>query len=61
MCQEPGCNRLATDIDHIDGTGRMGARAYDPTNLRGYCHSHHSKRTARDQAGGWHRPGWVKD
>ena len=46
---------IATDIDHIDGTGRGGARAYDVTNLRAMSHEHHSQRTARDQPGGWAR------
>lgn len=52
-CTAVGCAEPATDIDHIDGTGRNGARATDPTNLRAYCHSHHSQRTARDQPGGF--------
>ncbi len=46
---------IATDVDHIDGTGRNGPRAYDLTNLRAMSHSHHSQRTARDQPGGWHK------
>lgn len=53
LCSEPGCRRVATDVDHIDGQGPLGPRGHDPGNLRSYCHSHHSKRTARDQPGGW--------
>lgn len=49
------CGTTATDIDHMDGTGRTGSRAYDPTNLRAMCHPCHSERTARDQPGGWNR------
>lgn len=54
LCVEPGCLRPATDVDHIDGLGPLGPRGHDPGNLRSYCHSHHSKRTAVDQPGGWH-------
>lgn len=43
------CGALATDVDHIDGDSRNN----EPTNLRSFCHSHHSQRTARDQPGGW--------
>lgn len=53
LCVEPGCQRLATDVDHIDGLGPKGPRGFDWSNLRGFCHPHHSQRTARDQPGGW--------
>lgn len=53
LCCEPGCPRLATDVDHIDGLGPLGPNGHNPANLRGYCHPHHSQRTARDQPGGW--------
>lgn len=47
------CPRLATDIDHvIDAVVwvlTMGRDFFDMENLRGLCHSHHSKRTAREQ------------
>jgi len=52
-CTQPGCDAAATDVDHIDGLGPSGPRGHDPDNLRSYCHSHHSQRTARDQPGGW--------
>lgn len=54
LCSGDGCLELATDVDHIDGLGPHGPRGHDPTNLRGLCHRCHSKRTARDQPGGWH-------
>ena len=57
LCVEPGCPRLATDVDHIDGLGPLGPAGHDWANLRGLCHSHHSQRTARDQPGGWHLGG----
>lgn len=53
LCCEPGCFAGATDVDHIDGLGPRGPRGHDPANLRSYCHPHHSKRTARDQPGGF--------
>ncbi|KAB8186984.1 HNH endonuclease [Nonomuraea phyllanthi] len=43
----------ATDVDHIDGLGPNGPRGHDPSNLRALTKSHHSRRTARDQPGGW--------
>ena len=51
------CDAPATDVDHIDGLGPQGPAGHDPANLRGYCHPHHSARTARDQPGGWHLGG----
>lgn len=54
ICEdEAGCIQVATDVDHIDGLGPKGPRGHDDENLRALCHSHHSQRTARDQAGGW--------
>ena len=54
VCQDPeGCLDRATDVDHLDGLGPRGPRGYDPDNLRALCHRHHSRRTARDQPGGW--------
>ena len=62
LCEAPeGCLEQATDVDHIDGLGPKGPRGHDPENLRAYCHSHHSQRTARDQPGGWHRVGVTPD
>ena len=56
VCQdEMGCVAKATDVDHIDGLGPNGPRGHDWTNLRAFCHSHHSKRTAKDQPGGFSR------
>lgn len=52
-CEEPGCSERATQVDHIDGLGPLGPAGYDWSNLRSYCHAHHSQRTARDQASGW--------
>lgn len=46
-CCPEGCDQPATDVDHIDGTGRNGPRAYDPTNLQALSHACHSRKTAR--------------
>lgn len=54
ICEDPEvCIEPATDVDHVDGLGPKGPRGHDPNNLRALCHSHHSRRTARDQPGGW--------
>jgi hypothetical protein len=48
------CPRLATDIDHIIDAHEWVAQGryfYDMDNLRGLCHGHHSRRTARDGYG----------
>lgn len=57
-CESEACSALpewqrpeATDIDHIDGCGRTGERAYDTTNLIALCHSCHSKKTVRHDGG----------
>jgi hypothetical protein len=47
-CSRPGCQALATDVDHIKAL-RDGGRRLDPNNCRSMCHRHHSQRTARDQ------------
>jgi 5-methylcytosine-specific restriction endonuclease McrA len=49
---QPGqCDQPSTDPDHIDGTGRTGPRAYDPTNLRPLCHACHARKTVRMDGG----------
>lgn len=47
-CEEPGCRDRAIDVDHRDGNPEHNAWS----NLRPYCHAHHSSRTARDQGFG---------
>lgn len=41
----------ATDVDHI--VSREAGGSHKDENLRAMAHSHHSRRTARDQPGGW--------
>lgn len=59
-CESDTCLQLpewhrpqASDVDHRDGLGPKGPRGHDPDNLRALCHPCHSRRTARDQPGGW--------
>lgn len=47
------CGSLATDVDHIDGLGPKAPLGHTASNLRSLCHSCHSRRTGRDQPGGW--------
>jgi 5-methylcytosine-specific restriction protein A len=61
-CVSDACSALpewqqpvATDIDHIDGCGRTGDRAYDETNLQALCHSCHSRKTALHDGGFGHK------
>lgn len=53
VCAVVGCMRLTVDIDHIVPKARGGRDAMD--NLQGLCRSHHSQKTARENAG--HRRG----
>jgi 5-methylcytosine-specific restriction protein A len=49
MCQAPGCDQAATDVDHIVSKAKGGTDA--GTNLQSLCHSHHSMKTAREDGG----------
>lgn len=48
-CEEHGPPCRATEVDHEESVADNPARRLDRTNLRGYCKSAHSRRTARDQ------------
>ena len=52
VCMTEGCGKDATDVDHIASVRSTPGRRLDWSNLRAYCHSCHSRRTAFDQ-GGW--------
>lgn len=41
----------ATEVDHIDGLGLQGPRAFDPSNWQALCHRCHSSKTARESFG----------
>lgn len=47
------CGQRATEVDHIVAIREGGT--HDWSNLRGMCKSHHSKRTIKDQPGGFVR------
>lgn len=49
MCQWPGCDQAASDVDHIK-TKASGGDDSD-ANLQSLCKSHHSTKTARDDGG----------
>jgi 5-methylcytosine-specific restriction protein A len=49
ICEEPDCDQASTDVDHIDGRGPRGDNR--DVNLRAYCHSHHSRKTATQDGG----------
>jgi len=45
-CQAPGCNKQATDVDHIVPL-RLGG-THERSNLQALCHSHHSTKTVTE-------------
>lgn len=49
ICKEPGCERPATDADHIVPKSRGGEDTM--SNGQGLCHSHHSQKTATEDGG----------
>ena len=54
LCSQPGCYRVATDVDHLLSVRQHPDLRLTWSNLRSFCHSHHSARTAREQ--GFARP-----
>ena len=48
-CEEPGCGKRSTEVDHIDGAGPFGDNS--DQNLKALCHSCHSRKTARQDHG----------
>ena len=55
------CGRPSVHADHHPLSRRelveQGEDPNDPRHGRGLCHSCHSRSTAREQPGGWHRDG----
>lgn len=51
-CSVAGCGELASDVDHVMTIALQPGLRLDPANLRSFCHSHHSQRTAREQSFG---------
>ena len=48
MCCRPGCDKRATDVDHIVQL-RDGGAKLDWNNCQALCHRHHSEKTRNDQ------------
>lgn len=46
MCQAEGCNRIATQVDHILPLREGGTD--ERTNLQSLCHKCHSRKTAKE-------------
>lgn len=51
-CSHAGCNAPTTDVDHIISIRQRPDLRLSWSNLRGFCHPHHSARTAREQSFG---------
>lgn len=49
LCEAPGCNRPAKDVDHRVARAKGGTD--DESNLVAYCHSCHSKKTVAEDNG----------
>lgn len=49
LCSAPGCGRLAEEVDHILSVRDRPDLRLSWFNLRVFCKSHHSERTAREQ------------
>ena len=47
---------LARNVDHIDGLGLQGPRAWDQSNWQGLCISCHSAKTAKYDRGFGNKP-----
>ncbi|MCZ0986681.1 HNH endonuclease signature motif containing protein [Streptomyces diastatochromogenes] len=41
----------AAEVDHIDGLGLLGPKAFDWSNLQALTKGHHSRKTARESFG----------
>jgi 5-methylcytosine-specific restriction protein A len=46
ICETDGCGYETKHVDHRQSIARGGAKL-DPRNLRGLCHSCHSRKTAK--------------
>ncbi|GGD42558.1 endonuclease [Aureimonas glaciei] len=49
VCSVEGCGKPTTDVDHIQSVETRPDLRLSWSNLRPFCHPHHSQRTARDQ------------
>lgn len=51
LCQETGCDQLATVVDHAKPHHGDHDLLYDWSNLRSMCKPHHDAKTARVDGG----------
>ncbi len=49
LCEWPGCEQPATDVDHRVPRARGGSD--QPSNLQALCHRHHSRKTVLEDGG----------
>ncbi|OYY35565.1 MAG: endonuclease [Rhodospirillales bacterium 24-66-33] len=49
VCCVPGCGKPTSDVDHIKSVRERPDLRLSWSNLRPYCHAHHSQRTATEQ------------
>jgi hypothetical protein len=47
VCSIPGCGKPSTDVDHVQSIRLRPDLRLEWSNLRAYCHGHHSAKTAR--------------
>src|SRR6266545_4788698 len=48
-CCEPGCDSMASEVDHISSVREHPELKLVASNCRPFCKAHHSARTAREQ------------
>lgn len=49
VCSVPGCGKQTSDVDHVQSVRDRPDLRLSWSNLRPFCHPHHSARTAKDQ------------
>jgi 5-methylcytosine-specific restriction endonuclease McrA len=52
ICSVPGCCERTDEVDHIESIRQRPDLRLRWSNLRPFCKSHHSERTAKDQGFG---------
>jgi 5-methylcytosine-specific restriction protein A len=49
ICRQNDCDRIATEVHHLDGLGPNGPDGHAAFNLEALCKTHHSQITRADQ------------
>jgi hypothetical protein len=55
ICEQVGCNKVATDVHHIDSSWKATGNFREfinQENLMSLCHEHHSEITMKEQRNG---------